>query len=238
MKIKYLVTGTGRCGTVFLARFLTSIGIGCTHEAIFNIDGIDQAKKRLEEEKLETSLCSIYDCLKKEDIENWIDLNNVYAESSYMAAPFLEEEILKETKIIHVVRSPMEVLSSWVLDVGLFSERINENEKYQTFILEQIPQIKDEKTIIEKNCRFIIEWTKLIEKAESRIIVKIEEYPFVNLTSNLENIDLSKKIENKKINSWNNNRKDITKKEIPEGKTKEEFLNYIEKYGYKWFTLL
>ena len=62
MNLKYLVTGTGRCGTVYMARILTSIGIPCGHETIFDYRGTRGARKRLfGEEQLRLSFvaCAI-----------------------------------------------------------------------------------------------------------------------------------------------------------------------------------
>ena len=44
MKLKYLVTGTGRSGTVYMARLLTSLGIPCSHEMIFDYRGFGDSE--------------------------------------------------------------------------------------------------------------------------------------------------------------------------------------------------
>jgi len=110
-RLKYLVTGTGRCGTVYMARLLTLAGIPCGHESIFDWKGITWAKRRLAGEvPLELSSISTI------RLENgrwspepeWLtDVEAIEAESSYMAAPFLEESFLSETKVIHLVRHPI-----------------------------------------------------------------------------------------------------------------------------------
>jgi LPS sulfotransferase NodH len=46
-KLKFLVTGSGRSGTNYMSRFLTSVGIMCGHESIFTHDGITEAIYRL-----------------------------------------------------------------------------------------------------------------------------------------------------------------------------------------------
>src|SRR6516165_7960197 len=48
-KLQYLVVGTGRSGTVYLARLLTSIKIPCGHERVFNGEDIDAALAILEQ---------------------------------------------------------------------------------------------------------------------------------------------------------------------------------------------
>jgi hypothetical protein len=90
MSIKYIVTGTGRCGTMFFAKYLTSAGINCGHELIFTNSGVEAANKNL------------------------LINNNVQADSSYMAAPYLSHSLLKNAKIVHLVRDPIKVLNSFV----------------------------------------------------------------------------------------------------------------------------
>ena len=65
--LRVVVTGTGRSGTGFAARWLTSAGIPCGHEAFFSHRGYDKALVRLD--------------LKYPELA---------AESSWMAAPYLD----------------------------------------------------------------------------------------------------------------------------------------------------
>lgn len=234
MKLKYLVTGTGRCGTVYMARFLTKLNIFCGHEAIFDHNGIEMARKRLSgEEKIQTSTCSVYNHVSKETNENWFK-PNIVAESSYMSAPYLNDPILDGVKIIHLIRHPLKVLSSWVNDIHFFEEGQTEGEQFRKLICEHLPQIEKEPTEIEKACRYLIEWTKLIEQnSKNRMVVKIEDYPFTDLVNFIRkdaNMD-NGILDNNKVNSWKIN-PDLTLEDIPNGKTKDEFktLMYKQKY--------
>lgn len=241
MKLKYLVVSTGRCGSVYMARFLTNLGISCGHEAIFNWDGLEMARERLLGKKpIQTSIASIYNHITKEVTEGWFDPTTIIAESSYMAVPYLNEPILEDVKIIHLVRSPLKVLSSWVLDLHFFDNESRKGLKnYRQFIYSHIPQIKEEPTEIEKACRYLIEWTKLIEKSrKDKIIVKIENWPYKNMMDFLDISYPKNPFENKKINSWKTRTKNIKLNDIPHGKTKNEFKNLIEKYNYNNFLML
>jgi len=234
MKLKYIVTGTGRCGTVYMARFLTHIGIPCGHEAIFNWEGLEFSKSRLNGEiPIENSACSLRNHITKEVFEPWFDPTTVIAESSYLAAPYLDDPILDGVKIIHLLRNPLKTLSSWVSDIHFFDPKNKKIAHYRNFIYSNFPRIKQEKTEIEKACRYLIEWNKLIERtSRERIVVKIEDYPFQDLINFLcqEKADL---LENKKINSWKKGKKDLTMLRIPKGNTKREFEEYIRKYKYE-----
>jgi len=234
MKLKYLVTGTGRCGTVYMARFLTHLGIHCGHEAIFDYKGIEEAKKRLSGDvEIETSKCSLYNHVKEEETTGWFDPKKIVAESSYMAAPFLKDDIFKDILIIHLIRNPLKTLSSWVLDIEFFSNCTSDHlGDYENFIANNVPTIFEEKTKIEKACRYLIEWNKLIEvNSLNKITIKIENYPYNNLLKKLD-IKHSDFFLNKNMNSWKTRKKDINLKDIPEGQTKLEFIDMIKKYKY------
>ena len=87
--LKFIVTGTGRCGTVYLAKFLTSIGVPCCHEGIFDFEKKETIIKRIEDPSLRVlSRCSMLPFLgggKK--IEKWVDSKKTVADSSYLAVP-------------------------------------------------------------------------------------------------------------------------------------------------------
>jgi len=44
--LKFLVTGTGRCGTGYIARLLTESGLLCTHEKVFGPRGIEKPSRK------------------------------------------------------------------------------------------------------------------------------------------------------------------------------------------------
>ena len=103
MKLKYIVTGTGRCGTLYMANFLTSIDIACGHESVFMTEGSEKAKKIINGEiPPENSEISANIILKKNQEQ--------IADSSYMAAPFLRKF---NAKVIHIIRNPFEVVNSY-----------------------------------------------------------------------------------------------------------------------------
>src|SRR6516225_10533359 len=98
-KLSFLIVGTGRSGTVYLARLLTGVGIPCSHERVFNGNDIDDAIRALEAPGGKNSECSRYFGLDEHTLP--------LAESSYMAVPFLLHPWLADAAIIHVVRDPL-----------------------------------------------------------------------------------------------------------------------------------
>ena len=84
--INILVTGTGRCGTGYMSKLLTSAGLLCGHEEIISF------------------------------LVNLIRLinNEKFAESSWHAAPLLHLPFFNETTIIHAVRNPLHTIQSLI----------------------------------------------------------------------------------------------------------------------------
>lgn len=42
MPSRFVVVGSGRCGTKYLSELLTAMGVSCTHESVFNADGVSE----------------------------------------------------------------------------------------------------------------------------------------------------------------------------------------------------
>lgn len=140
--MKYLITGTGRCGTRTLSVFLTRAGYSCGHESIFRHGGRPK------------------------------DIPDVVAESSWMAAPYLDDERLKDTTIIHLVREPIRVVSS-IIHIGLFT---SENVAgYAHFIYLHLPKLKRYNTL-NKALYFYIEWNRMIEPYAD-VFFRLEDGP-------------------------------------------------------------
>lgn len=83
--MKYLFTGTGRCGTAYVARYLTAAGLRCTHEAM------------------------IIPFITRDPHE----YDAVEAECSWVAQCF-SDSIPGDIKWIHLVRDPRKVYDSFM----------------------------------------------------------------------------------------------------------------------------
>lgn len=223
-KLKVLVTGVGRCGTTYMAHLLTKMGIPCGHEAIFTVKGLEEAKNRLKNpELISFSQCS-------EDLPLWTDPWEIQADSSYLAAPFLNNSILKNTKVIRILRNPLEVIASYVFDAKYFANDILPITKpFQDFIKFHLPIVYDNNlSPINRAALYYIEWNNLIQKNNKNIFTYKIESNIKILTDHL-NLPYAN-IENKKINSWNyQNRPKLTYLDI------EEPYRSILKEEYKYF---
>lgn len=170
-KLKYLVVGTGRCGTVFMAKLLSSVGISCTHEGIFSVDGIDAALARMSGD-LPIEVSHIGKLASEHD-ENmgvsWFknEESEIIADSSYMAVPFLNHECLKDTTIIHIIRHPMAVINSFVEGLRYFRDECLEEKflkEYHEFIYQCLPILKEKLDPISRAALYYIEWNQMIEQ--------------------------------------------------------------------------
>ena len=88
-RLRLIAVGTGRCGTQFVSKLLTSAGLTCGHERFFDWHGLEWAKEQLR--------------------YHWM---GTFAESSWCAVPFLEDETLKDAFLVHLVRHPKTYIGS------------------------------------------------------------------------------------------------------------------------------
>lgn len=100
--LKFVIVGTGRCGTTLFQAMFNEAGIICGHENIFNSADDEVTRKR------------------------YINNTNYIAESSWAAAPYLDKFWFDDQiKIVHVVRDIFSVIKSF-WEINFFStERIN-----------------------------------------------------------------------------------------------------------------
>jgi hypothetical protein len=235
LNLKYLVTGTGRCGTVFLARFLTSVGTPCGHESIFGPEGLDLAKYRLS--GLSTpclSYCSknILKGGKWEPLPDWItEIEKIQADSSYLAAPFLQESCLENCKKIHLVRDPIKVIHSFCNHIEYFKSD-EPKDKFEKFIYEKAPELQTKMPQYDRACLFYVLWNNMIEKNNIDLFYKVEDP--VDVLFNFLDLEKKEHFSDNTINThkkWSKDNFDvhlIQSKEI-----KKEFIKMGRRYGYK-----
>ena len=209
------MVGTGRCGTVSLSRLMTEAGIPCGHESIFDSQGLEKAAERLKTNTFQQSFTSARD--------GWQPPDEIQADASYMAVPFLNSAILRNTKVIHLVRNPLQVISSFVYGVKHFqgNEVVKE---WDDFIEVHLPSIKNFNTPIEKATHFYIEWNKMIK---SDIFHRIEDGP----KELLEKMSLpSDNLYEHKANSFHRNTT-IALDDV-EKSLREVLIDLAHQYGY------
>jgi hypothetical protein len=227
--LKYLIVGTGRCGTVHMSRLLTSLDIMCGHESVFNYRGINYA--RLVLQGIEPCKLSLISKINMKQYDNWFDSNTIKADSSLYSAPFLNEKILKDTKILHLVRNPIKVVSSFFLDTNVFSD-LNIGEcPHRKFIFEKLPELFSINNSIERCVYYFNTWNNMILK-RNLMIHQVEKGLDKNLCDFLCIEKPQIYFDDKKINTFKKNNNIIKISDIPDGELKKEFLILSEKLGY------
>lgn len=237
MSLKFVITGTGRCGTVFMARLLSSLGISCGHESVFNTDTHMSIEEKLRRRQFRLSHCAQIDKLTGRGIKPWVKLKKLVADSSYLSAPYLADPLLEATKIVHLVRHPMKVISSFVNDGQLFQPREEVNwhvVPFENFIEHHLPEVKEERSPLEKVCRFYIGWNSLIEeKAKDRtcLIHRIEDQVSTDLLRFLGKPDAQEYFTGR-VNSWRTGKPLIRIEEVPEP-LRSELVEIGQRYRYQ-----
>lgn len=208
-----------------MARLLTSLGVPCGHECVFNRFGMDNVVMLLEDpSKIRTSLVSG---------EGWLSHEDVVADSSYMAAPYLSSPLLADTKIIHAVRHPLKVISSFVKDLNYFLGT-QLKTSYETFIYGKIPELYQEMRPVERACIFYVKWNEMIETLSRdaayfrfRIEDKTDELiKFLNVET------CDGVFRDRKANTMQTGKRPFLLKDLPDGVIKDEFVAMGERYGY------
>jgi hypothetical protein len=229
-KLKVIVSGTGRSGTVYMARALSNLGYMCGHESIFTDGGYDKAIELLNNRNLITT--------SKVDVDSEdciFDSTLQVAESSYMSAPYLDKPIINNTKIIHVTRNPLLVLSSTFIDANFFDDANPIQMIYRNFVYSHLGELKKINNLLERSAAYYVWWNNMVEfncnhknylRIQVENIEKEEFFNFLNVPiTSFDKID-------KKINSWKIRDRNIMISDIPEGTIRKEFIDIIERYGY------
>jgi len=152
-KLDICVTGTGRCGTGYVSRLLSSVGLTCGHEAVFGLGGLHRARINL-----------------------W-NKPHLLADSSWLAAPFLNSAMLQNAVIVHLVRHPRLFIESAVGKGAFSSENLQGYSQFSIFHLPGLGAFSDDPTSAEA-FRYVY-WNAMIERGANgrRVFHRIEDDP-------------------------------------------------------------
>jgi len=233
-ELKFIVVGTGRCGTVYMARLLTGLGIPCGHESIFSFEGLQRALPILRGHRQPSlSYVSTCDVLTNKRLPKWINPKQIVAESSYMAAPFLAEASIEKVPIIHIARHPQQVISSFVKDFKYFHKRA---PGWQEFIYSHVPELDTLETPLERACCFYVKWNEMIERAYTarrHLFHLVEEMPSDEFFEFIDVKPTKDIFTDHCANTKRRRQCEFEIKQIPDGPTKDAFRAMLERYGYR-----
>lgn len=242
MKLKYLITGCGRSGTCYMSKLLSSVNVHCGHESIFDWRGIDYALAKLDGLiPIETSEVSnqVFKDGVNHVLPTWFDSQKIVAESSYMAAPYLNHKCLDDVKFIHIVRNPVRVINSFTNYLNYFQNyhpALWEGpKKYEVFIYPHCPNLYFlNMSQYERAALYYIRWNQMIEeklKNRENLFYRIEDS--VNKVFDFLEIEKPKTWYNdKKSNTFEKDVEKFTLNKLPQGEIKEELIDIGRKYGY------
>lgn len=134
--LQLVVTGTGRSGTGFAARWLISIGIPAGHELFFSYGGLPMARKLL---------------MRR--------YHDVVAECAWEAAPFLDSAPLQDALVVHQVRHPKKVIESCM------RASISRMPSYAFFLEQHLPNARGYSSELNRTAHRWIYWNRMIEDA-------------------------------------------------------------------------
>lgn len=208
-----LVTGTGRCGTGFASQFLTSAGLRTGHESFFMYRGYEAAVKRI----------AMFHAFR--------------ADASWMAAPYLDQEILGDVPLVHITRHPKKVIASWI------RKHPHSTPRYWKFFLSHCPEVEQIERVVDQFAARYVLWNELIESKRNghdyyRWRVEDGEDGLLAWLADRELIDPSQidtrmLYPNRSYNSKAGEPKEIALDEVSEP-WRTRLAEMAERYGYEW----
>lgn len=213
-----IVTGTGRCGTGFISKFLTSAGVPCGHETIFSTGGLEQAKI------------------------NRLYRTDLVGDSSWLAAPYLDSDLLKDAFVVHLVRHPRKQIAS-ALKLRRTMASVNIN-RYLVFQRKIMPELAEYDNEIDELVFRYIAWNRTIErycKGRQFVTFNIEREPFELLeilssadVMSLPGVDTSTLFDDRAYNAKSSTNVRWSLDQVSNGGMVEELTNLALEYGYEW----
>ncbi len=237
MDLQYIIVGTGRSGTVYMARLLSSLGIPCSHEGIFSHDGLEAAKRRLANPgQIYLSYASTMNLIDGEWVpeETWLDdPSKAVADASYMAVPFLGDAVFSETKRIHVVRNPIKVVNSFCNYIDYFKGSAP-STPYEEFMYHHVPELRADIPQSDRAALYYVRWNQMIEQQRVDLFYRVEDSP-ENVVRFLER--QGPYYTNKEANTY---KKKVSQPFYPHKiatpQIREEFVALGKRYGYAMTT--
>jgi hypothetical protein len=212
-KLDLILTGTGRCATAFYAKFLTSAGMNCGHERFFG---------PWDEERRNWLL------------DHWL---GTWAESSWLAAPHLDSDVLVNAFVVHLVRHPKEVIESWL--------RVSPEStpQYAEYRYNFLPDSRDIANPVTRAAYWYVYWNKLVaDKVKDRegFLFPVEQDPAV-LLDELEKYGFSfarkdELFDNRKLNHKAGTCAPVSLSDVTDPALRGELEQMSHAYGYAWDT--
>lgn len=204
--LKYVITGTGRCGTRFAAKSFSSAGVRCGHEQVFRFRRVRAAP------------------------------SHVVADSSWAALPYLDHPVARGAILIHLVRHPLKVIGSWAGNRSLtYPDRAYQlgHRIWDCCAARLLPALYEFDSLQEMGAYRWVTWNRLIEEytaqRESRFC-RVEDGLAATIAS------LGEKgvptYADTRCNTLPH--PELSLGDIPPGRWRDEMIAMGERYGYEF----
>jgi hypothetical protein len=143
-----------------------------------------------------------------------------------MAVPYLGQDFLIGTTVIHVVRNPLRVVNSFCNHIDYFQSH-KPNNSYEQFIYTHLPELTGNMSPYDRACLFYVRWNKMIHAS---IFYRIEDDPAKVVSA----LGLQGSIiADKTINSMKKKGvKSFALQDIQSDEIRREFVELGKSYGY------
>jgi len=219
-----IITGTGRCGTGYIAHVLNSVNIKCSHEGVFSPNHDPNGPVIPDGLVTDEEIMGRIRVRKKNPWWGW------QADSSWMAAPYLERAELEGMTIVHLVRDPKKTIDSMVRTGGFNSDI---GGLFWQFQIKHMPELLETESRFERAGWFYTRWNERIERCAT-LRWRVED----DVRGLLDLLDID--YEGKEIfaDTTYNSRAgygptDLNLNELPEP-TLTQLQEMTERYGYEW----
>ena len=208
ISLRLIVTGTGRSGTGFAARYLTSIGIPCGHESLFTPLGYGQLLYHLRQGK-----------------------PGLVADSAWEAAPYLRLKELELVPVVQVVRHPRRVMES------LVRVPPSTTPVYDEFCRVHFPALYGWANEVDRAAQRVVSITERIETLRpGRYVWRIEDGTdglVQHLAALGFEVDTGAPFDNNRHNHKAGEPVEVALSDIADG-LRDQVLALCERYGYEW----
>jgi hypothetical protein len=191
---------------------------------------LEEALARLDgRSPIQVSAISVASC------GDWFhDAGAVVADSSYMAAPFLDHPLLQDTRIIHVVRHPMDVINSFVLGLNYFREWLPA-DVWHHFIYTHVPELRLDYHPLDRAALYYTHWNHMIETRSASkpyFFCQVETITHKLFDYLGRRCEDEKLLAARKVNSRMDGKPEYLFEDIPSALLRRELRDLAERYGY------
>jgi hypothetical protein len=150
-----------------------------------------------------------------------------------MAAPFLGHDFLRQARVLHAVRHPMRVISSFVVGLGYFLDSVP-GDPWQELIYAHLPELARPLHPLERAALYYARWNRMVEERArtSPFFCRVEDGPepvLAHLGAACADAHL---LSTHNVNTRMVGKPEVSYRELPRGRARRELEEAADRYGY------